>query len=47
MGETIQLKAADGFSFSAYVAGPANRVSRVNRNTAHITVRSQCRPTGR
>lgn len=24
MGETIQLKAADGFSFSAYVAGPAN-----------------------
>ena len=24
MGETIQLKAADGFSFSAYVTGPAN-----------------------
>lgn len=24
MGETIQLKAADGFSFSAYTAGPAN-----------------------
>ena len=24
MGETIQLKAADGFSFSAYIAGPAN-----------------------
>ena len=24
MGEKVQLKAADGFSFSAYVAGPAN-----------------------
>ena len=24
MGQTIQLKAADGFSFSAYVAGPAD-----------------------
>jgi carboxymethylenebutenolidase len=24
MGETIKLKAADGFSFSAYVAGPKN-----------------------
>jgi carboxymethylenebutenolidase len=24
MGETIQLKSADGFSFSAYVAGPAD-----------------------
>jgi dienelactone hydrolase len=24
MGETIKLKSADGFSFSAYVAGPAN-----------------------
>ncbi|MDR3534771.1 MAG: dienelactone hydrolase family protein [Rhodopila sp.] len=24
MGETIQLKAADGFNFSAYAAGPAN-----------------------
>ena len=29
MGETIQLKAADGFSFSAYVAGPANATKGV------------------
>jgi carboxymethylenebutenolidase len=29
MGETIQLKAADGFSFSAYVAGPANAAKGV------------------
>jgi carboxymethylenebutenolidase len=29
MGETIQLKAADGFSFSAYVAGPPNATKGV------------------
>lgn len=29
MGETIQLKAADGFSLSAYVAGPANATKGV------------------
>ncbi len=29
MGETIQLKAADGFSVSAYVAGPANATKGV------------------
>jgi carboxymethylenebutenolidase len=29
MGETIQLKAADGFGFSAYVAGPANATKGV------------------
>src|SRR3984885_13376206 len=29
MGEIIQLKAADGFSFSAYVAGPANATKGV------------------
>jgi carboxymethylenebutenolidase len=29
MGETIQLKAEDGFSFSAYVAGPANATKGV------------------
>ncbi|PPQ26208.1 dienelactone hydrolase family protein [Rhodopila globiformis] len=29
MGETIQLKSADGFSFSAYVAGPANATKGV------------------
>src|SRR3978361_641621 len=29
MSETIQLKAADGFSFSAYVAGPANATKGV------------------
>jgi carboxymethylenebutenolidase len=29
MGEVIQLKAADGFSFSAYVAGPANATKGV------------------
>ncbi len=29
MGETIQLKAADGFSFSAYVAGPADATKGV------------------
>ena len=29
MGETIQLKAADGFSLSAYVAGPANAAKGV------------------
>jgi carboxymethylenebutenolidase len=29
MGETIQLKAADGFSFSAYVAGPAKATKGV------------------
>src|SRR6201986_5571318 len=29
MGETIKLKSADGFSFSAYVAGPANAAKGV------------------
>ena len=29
MGETIQLKSADGFSFAAYVAGPANATKGV------------------
>ena len=29
MGETIQLQAADGFSLSAYVAGPANATKGV------------------
>ncbi|WP_428541907.1 dienelactone hydrolase family protein [Rhodopila sp.] len=29
MGETIQLKAADGFSLSAYVAGPVNATKGV------------------
>src|SRR5438270_13503001 len=29
MGQTIQLKAADGFSLSAYVAGPANATKGV------------------
>jgi len=29
MGETIKLKAADGFSFSAYVAGPDNATKGV------------------
>jgi carboxymethylenebutenolidase len=29
MGETIQLKSADGFSFSAYIAGPANATKGV------------------
>src|SRR4051812_6586174 len=29
MGETIQLKSADGFGFSAYVAGPANATKGV------------------
>lgn len=29
MGETIKLKSADGFSFSAYVAGPANATKGV------------------
>jgi carboxymethylenebutenolidase len=29
MGETIQLKSADGFSLSAYVAGPANATKGV------------------
>jgi carboxymethylenebutenolidase len=29
MGQTIQLKAADGFSFSAYVAGPADATKGV------------------
>jgi carboxymethylenebutenolidase len=29
MGETIKLKAADGFNFSAYVAGPANATKGV------------------
>lgn len=29
MGETIQLKASDGFNFSAYVAGPANATKGV------------------
>ena len=29
MGETIKLKAADGFTFSAYVAGPANATKGV------------------
>ena len=29
MGETIELKAADGFSFSAYTAGPANATKGV------------------
>jgi carboxymethylenebutenolidase len=29
MGETIKLKASDGFSFSAYVAGPANATKGV------------------
>src|ERR1700760_4449764 len=29
MGETIKLKAADGFSMSAYVAGPANATKGV------------------
>ena len=29
MGETIQLKAADGFSLSAYLAGPANATKGV------------------
>jgi carboxymethylenebutenolidase len=29
MGDTIKLKAADGFSFSAYVAGPANATKGV------------------
>src|ERR1700679_2855946 len=29
MGETIQLKAADGFSLSAYVAGPATAAKGV------------------
>ena len=29
MGETIHLKAADGFSFSAYVTGPANATKGV------------------
>ncbi len=29
MGETLQLKAADGFSFSAYVAGPTSATKGV------------------
>jgi carboxymethylenebutenolidase len=29
MGETIKLKSADGFTFSAYVAGPANATKGV------------------
>src|SRR3954465_5776785 len=29
MGETIQLKSADGFGFSAYFAGPANATKGV------------------